>query len=302
MQPAIDTRELKRSFGRTEAVRDVTLSVPAGSIFAFLGPNGAGKTTTIKILMNILAPTGGEAFVLGTPAARLGPAHFQQIGYVSENQEIPGWMTLQQLIDYCKPMYPTWDEALCKRLLQLLNLPLDRKLATLSNGQRRKAALLSSLAYRPRLLIMDEPFNGLDILAREELVQGMLEAAGQQEWTTLLSSHDIEEVERLADWVGYLHEGRLQFSEPVASLQSRFRQMEVTATEKIHLPAVLPESWLLPETAVRVMRFVDGDFSEPASLERIRSLIPATTTIHATRMSLKSILLTLTRKLQLSER
>lgn len=302
MQAAIETRGLKRSFGRTEAVRDVTLLVPAGSLFAFVGPNGAGKTTTIKILMNILEPSGGEAFVLGTSSTRLLPAHFQQIGYVSENQEIPGWMTVQQLIDYCKPLYPAWDEALCRRLVQLLNLPLDHKLGTLSNGQRRKAALLSSLAYRPRLLVMDEPFNGLDILAREELVQGMLEAAGQHEWTTLLSSHDIEEVERLADWVGYLHEGRLHFSEPVVSLQSRFRQVEVSATGEIQLPATMPASWLLPEPASRVMRFIDVNFSEPASLDRIRSLIPGTATIHANRMSLKSILLALTRTLQLGSR
>jgi ABC-2 type transport system ATP-binding protein len=298
MQHAIETHRLKRSFWRAQAVRGVDLGVPEGSIYAFVGPNGAGKTTTIKVLMNILEPTAGEALVLGTQSTRLGPRHFEQIGYVSENQEIPGWMTVRQLIAYCKPFYPTWDEDLCQRLIQLLNLPLDRRLGTLSNGERRKAALLSSLAYRPRLLVMDEPFNGLDILAREELVQGLLEAAGQHEWTIVISSHDIEEVERLADWVGYLHEGKLHFSEPVASLQSRFRQVEITAADRIQLPSALPESWLQPEPANRVIRFVDAGFSEPQSLEQIQALIPGTTAVTANRMSLKSILLALTRTLQ----
>src|SRR5512140_3128483 len=108
MIPVIETESLTRRFGRTEAVRDLTLSVPEGSIFAFVGPNGAGKTTTIKTLMNILAPTSGRAEVLGVDSRRIGPAQLQQIGYVSENQEIPGWMTVEQLLAYCAPFYPTW--------------------------------------------------------------------------------------------------------------------------------------------------------------------------------------------------
>src|SRR5512140_3818083 len=101
MQPIIETEKLTRRYGRTEAVRDLTLTVPEGSIFAFVGPNGAGKTTTIKTLMNILEPSSGRASVLGADSRRLGPAEFRQIGYVSENQDIPGWMTLGELLDYC---------------------------------------------------------------------------------------------------------------------------------------------------------------------------------------------------------
>ncbi len=107
MTPAIQTQSLSRRYGRTEALHDLTLTVPTGSIFALLGPNGAGKTTTIKILMNLLAPTSGEAHILGTDSRRLRESDRAKIGYVSENQQLPLWMTIRQLLDYCRPFYPT---------------------------------------------------------------------------------------------------------------------------------------------------------------------------------------------------
>ena len=116
MTTAIETFDLTRRFGRTEAVNGLNLQVPAGSIFALLGPNGAGKTTTLKVLMNLVRPTRGRATVLGVDARRLGPRDFQRIGYVSENQRMPDWMTPSQLFDYCRPLYPTWDNALQARL------------------------------------------------------------------------------------------------------------------------------------------------------------------------------------------
>ncbi len=118
-----------------------------------------------------------------------------------ENQRLPEWMTVEQLINFCRPMYPTWDPAFCTKLLEEFDLPLDRKLKHLSRGMKMKAALLTSLAYRPRLLVLDEPFSGLDPLVRDEVIRGMLELTEQENWTVLISSHDIDEVERLADWV-----------------------------------------------------------------------------------------------------
>jgi len=117
MEEVIATRNLCRAFGRRQVVRDVTLSVPEGSVFALMGPNGAGKTTTIKTLVNILEPSSGETTVLGTPSTQLGPAQFQHIGYVSENQELPEWMTVAELQAYCKAMYPSWDDRFCESLL-----------------------------------------------------------------------------------------------------------------------------------------------------------------------------------------
>ena len=257
MKDIIKTRELSRAFGRRQVVRDLTLSVPEGSIFALIGPNGAGKTTSIKTLVNILEPSSGEATVLGTRSTKLGPAQFQQMGYVSENQELPDWMTVGELLAYCKPMYPNWDDAFCASLLRQLDLDPKQRINSLSRGMKVKTALLSSLAYHPRLLILDEPFAGLDALVREEFIRGILELTGQDRWTVLMASHEIDEVERLADWIGILNKGRLELCESVASLQARFRQIEVRVSEDVPWPSHLPASWLLAEKAAQRLQFVE---------------------------------------------
>jgi ABC-2 type transport system ATP-binding protein len=157
--PAIEVHGLSKSFGRNEALAPLDLVIPRGAIFALVGHNGAGKTTLIKLLLNILRPTQGTASVLGESTAALTGESFTHIGYVSENQELPDWMTVQAMMDYLRPFYPTWNAA---NLLADLDLPPDRKLKQLSRGMRMKAALASVLAFRPPLIVMDEPFSGLD--------------------------------------------------------------------------------------------------------------------------------------------
>jgi ABC-2 type transport system ATP-binding protein len=207
----IETHNLTRRFGRTEAVHDLDFAVPQGSVCALLGPNGAGKSTTIKMLMNLLLPSAGVARVMGTDSRRLGPAELANIGYVAESQSLPLWMTVRQYLAYCRPFYPRWDAALAEKLLAMFELPSDRRLKDLSRGMAMKAALLSSLAYRPPLLVLDEPFSGLDPLVRDEFVRGMLEISELGDWTVLVSSHDIEEVERLCDRVALLQGGPASF-------------------------------------------------------------------------------------------
>jgi ABC-2 type transport system ATP-binding protein len=268
----IEAHQLCRRYGRADALHGLDLTVSAGSIFAFIGPNGAGKTTTIKVLMNLLQPTSGEAHVLGVDSRKLSPRERAQIGYVSENQKLPEWMTVRQLLDYCRPFYPTWDRELEKRLLDQFELPPDRKIRHLSRGMMMKTSLLSSLAYRPRLLVLDEPFSGLDPLVRDEFVRGVLEVSQQDEWTIFISSHDINEVEQLADWVGLIDGGRMRFAEPSEALQARFKRVEVTlAGPAVSLEAP-PASWLEIERSGNLMRFVESRYSPDAfdrqSLER----------------------------------
>jgi len=224
---AIETTGLTRRFRQLEAVHSLDLVVPAGSIFALLGPNGSGKTTTIKMLMNLLEPTAGVARVLGAHSRRLGPGEFARIGYVSENIELPEWMTVQAFLNYCAPFYPTWDRELVATMLAKFELPSDRKLKHLSRGMKMKAVLLAALAFRPTLLVLDEPFSGLDPVVRDDFIRGVLEVSALGDWTVFVSSHDIEEVERLADWVAIIDKGRLQLSEKLESLQNRFRRVEV---------------------------------------------------------------------------
>ena len=189
----IQCSQLTKKYRRTAALDALNLSVPEGSIYALIGPNGAGKTTLIKTLVNILRPTSGTSSVLGVPSSRLSPKEFAQIGYVSENQDMPEWMTIDYFLRYLKPFYPTWDDARAAEMLKQFNLPTDRKLKQLSRGMKMKASLVSSLAYRPKLIILDEPFSGLDPLVRDEFIEGLLESAAGA--TIFISSHDLAEIE-----------------------------------------------------------------------------------------------------------
>ena len=295
MNSAIATQDLTRRFGRTTAVDGLTLSVPEGSIYAFLGPNGAGKTTTIKMLLNILQPTAGSATILGVATTRLSPAEFTQVGYVSENQQMPEWMTVRQLIEFCRPLYPTWNAALSDKLLGSFELPPDRKLKSLSRGMKMKAALLTSLAYRPRLLVLDEPFTGLDPLVRDEVIGGLLEVTEQEKWTVFISSHDIDEVERLADWVGILNAGKIYLSESAGSLQARFRRLEGVVASAAKLPARLPGSWLAPEITPHQISIVESEYQSGASERRLEETFSGASQITASEMTLREIFLALAR-------
>ena len=293
MTHAIETRELTRRFGRLDAVQGLDMAVPEGSVFALIGPNGAGKTTTIKLLMNLLRPSAGIAHVLGVDSQRLGPRELARIGYVSESQQLPDWLSADGLLDYIRPFYPTWDHDLCRRLRADLGLTAATPLRTLSRGTRMKAALLASLAYRPELVILDEPFTGLDPMVRDELIRALLELPGERLCTMLVSSHDIQEVERLADWVGFIDGGRLTLAEPVDSLLQRFRIIEVTADGGT--PAMPDERrWLLQGTVGRMLRFIDTDHAAPDAQARIAAAFPGAD-VRDSPLSLREIFVALAR-------
>jgi ABC-2 type transport system ATP-binding protein len=288
MNPAIHTSGLSRSFGRTDALEGVDLAVPEGAIYALVGANGAGKTTMIKLLMNILRPTSGRADVLGAVSTSLAGKAFNRIGYVSENQEMPGWMTVGETLDYCRAFYPQWDRALEQQLVRQFDLPLRRKLKHLSRGMRMKAAFASSLSYHPSLIVLDEPFSGLDPLVRDELIEGLIERA--TEATIFLSSHDLAEIESFSSHVGFLEQGRLLFSEEMSTLTERFRAVTVTLDRPCPLPASLPPSWLQPETADHTVRFVHSSYSERGAAE-IGKVFPSAQDVTLDPMTLRSIFL-----------
>jgi ABC-2 type transport system ATP-binding protein len=291
----IEIRQLTRRYGRLEAVHELSLDVPAGSVCALLGPNGAGKTTTLKVLLNLLPPTRGEARMLGVDSRQLSPRELQQIGYVSESQQQPDWMTVRQFLDYCRPFYPTWDPALEKTLLARFELPPERKLKHLSRGMRVKAILLSVLAFRPKVLVLDEPFSGLDPVVREDVTSGLLETAQAGDWTVLLASHDIEEVERLADRVALLESGRVWLDETVESLLTRFRRVEVDLQEGPAKMDALPETWLKFERAGNRVTFVDSRYTREATEPACRARFPEAA-VTARPMTLREIYIALARR------
>jgi ABC-2 type transport system ATP-binding protein len=299
MKQIIEINDLTCCYSGIEAVRNLSLQVPEGSIYAFLGTNGAGKTTTIKTLLNLLEPSKGTASVLDTPIIRLRPKELAQIGYLSQDQKLPEALTVQELIDYSKSIYPTWDDVFCNRLLETLSLPLKRKLAYFSRGMKIKTALLISLAYHPRLLILDEPFSGLDALVRDELIQSLLEVFEQETWTMFISSHDIDEIERLADWVGILDQGRLCVSEPLESLRSRFRRIDIILPERELSTNHLAKDMLLPEIAGSSAKWIDPHFvNNDTTSAQIQKRFPKGTVFTTSPLSLRDIFVSVTRVLR----
>jgi ABC-2 type transport system ATP-binding protein len=297
MSDVVTTNNLSKRYRRQLALDKLSVSIPEGSFYALLGANGAGKTTALKLLMNLHPATSGEATVLGIDSRKLQGRHFEQVGYVSENQELPGWMTLKYLLGYLKAFYPTWDDERASELVAHFQLPLDRPIRHFSRGMQMKAALASSLCYHPKLLVLDEPFSGLDPLTREELISSLLECG--EKTSIIVSSHDLADIESFASHVGYLNRGRLEFSEELSALSARFREVQVTLDEPA-LPTPWPAHWLRPESSPAVVRFVETHFDSDRTFAQIRLLFHGVTHIEATPMPLRSIFVTLARASQLA--
>jgi ABC-2 type transport system ATP-binding protein len=295
-KPAIWAENVGKSFGSLRALNRLNFSVPTGCIYGLLGPNGAGKTTTIKILMNLLKPTDGQAEILGRWTEKLDWLDFQKIGYVSENQRLPEEMRVGELLDYLRPYYPTWDPVLCQDLQRQLDLPLDRRLKHLSRGMKMKAALLASLAFRPKLIVLDEPFSGLDPVVREDFSRGLLSSVSESEWTVFLSSQDVEEVERLCDWIGIMSPGRLLISEPMDQLLRRFQRINVVLPTDSAKAFVEDGDILCMERTGANLAFVHQQFGGEGTLAAIREKLPAGSTLESSAMTLREIYLALARK------
>lgn len=300
MTLTIRTERLGKRFGRTAALDAVNVEVPEGAIYALVGPNGAGKTTLIKVLMNILRPTEGSAEVLGLDSRRVAAGVFCQIGYVSENQQMPDWMRVGEMLRYYRNFYPNWDRALEAQLVRQFELPLDRKLKQLSRGMRMKAAFASSLAYRPRLIVLDEPLSGLDPLVRDELIVGLLDRA--PETTAFVSSHDLAEIEGFSSHVGFLEKGRLLFQEEMATLTGRFREVTVTLNGPPRMPGPVPAAWLQFETADSVVSFVHSNFNEADGAAELAGHFPGARDIRADAMTLRQIFLAIAKSSRGAER
>jgi ABC-2 type transport system ATP-binding protein len=289
----IQTQGLTKRFGRVNALDGLDLSVTEGAVHALVGPNGAGKTTLIKILMNIFRASAGSASVLGLDSRKVSGKAFANIGYVSENQQLPGWMCVGTFLNYLRPFYPTWDTQLEAHLVQHFDLPLDRKLKHLSRGMRMKAALASALAFRPKLIVLDEPFSGLDPMVRDELSKALLDRASDS--TIFVSSHDLAEIEGFATHIAYLESGRLRLSEEMSSLTARFREVELSFDAPPVIPSGLPPGWLQVSAAGSAIKFVDESFRPGTSETEIAQHFPHADKITHTPMTLRSIFLALAR-------
>ena len=259
---AIETHGLTKRFRQADAVNGLSLRVPAGSVYAFLGRNGAGKTTTIRMLLDLLDRTSGEAKVLGLDCRRDALEIKRRVGYVAEGCRMYDWMTVDEIIWFCKGFYPGWDDALAAELKQRLDLDGNKRIRELSRGTQARLLLLLAMAYHPELLILDEPTAGLDVIVRRSFLEGVIELLSEEGRTVFFSSHLVHEVERVADWVGIIHEGSLVFSGPLEELKSQVKLLYLTYEQPpasfAAIPGVLSVDTNARQAAVTVRGFSDA--------------------------------------------
>lgn len=292
----IQAENVWKKFRRCEALRGLTFTVPEGSAYALIGANGAGKTTATKIAMNMLEPTSGTMTTLGADSREISPTQLGRIGYVSESQEMPERLKVGEYLDYLRPFYTRWDDELEMTLRKQLLLPAERRIRDLSHGMRMKMALACALPFRPELLILDEPFSGLDPLVRDECMESLLRQAG--EMTILISSHELSEIEGLLTHVAFLDDGKLLFEESMSDLTARFREVRVVRTRQGDVPANLPADWLDARAEGAVLRFVDSQFAEANLAERVRTALPDAERVEVEAMGLRSIFTALARAMR----
>ena len=296
---AIEARRLTKRFLHHAAVDRIDLAVPRGSAFALIGRNGAGKSTLLQMLLNLTRPTRGDVRVFGKAPSRLSESERARIGYVADGQDLPLWMTVGEFLRFLKPLYRTWDDAFCQRLLAIFDLPLGRKLRHLSRGQRVNAAFIGALAQHPRLLVLDEPFGGLDPAVREELLDALIELMNRDEWTVFVSSHEIDEVERLCDQVAVMDGGRLILTEDKDRLLARCRAVSLH-TERKPDSAALSEHWWNPEAGEGRITFVDSAHEPERLSADVERLFPDVRHLHVAPATLKAICLALLRRPSIS--
>jgi ABC-2 type transport system ATP-binding protein len=234
MTTAINLENIRRRYGKVQALDGLSLSVRQGEIYGFLGRNGAGKTTTLRILMGIVRPDAGTIELFDQRIKRVSVPLKQRIGYVSQEPMFYPWMTASQLGRFVSSFYPSWDEQEFSRLLQALDVPAERRAAELSGGTRSKLGLALALAPRPELLLLDEPTAGLDPVARREFHDQLMLLQRERGTTVLFSSHLVDEVERLAHRVGIVQAGQTRFEGEVAALRAAVRRI---LTEPSFTPA-----------------------------------------------------------------
>jgi ABC-2 type transport system ATP-binding protein len=230
----IRTEKLTKRYGKQTAVSEVSLEVPPGKIFALMGRNGAGKSSLIRMLLGLTPITAGRATVLGLDSAKQHVAIRGRVGYVPEAHHMYRWMTIAEVVRFTASFYPTWNEKSCADLIRKFDLDPSKRIKELSRGMVAKVALTLALAHEPRLLVLDEPTDGLDAVVRKEFLESIVSVAADEGRTVFISSHLLQDIERVADRVALMEESRIGLVEDADALKARFRELKITFTD---LPA-----------------------------------------------------------------
>src|SRR5271170_5728301 len=235
----IETNQLHKSFHNQPALRGLDLRVPVGSIFGFLGRNGAGKTTTIKALMGLLRADSGAARVFGIPVTDADSSIEvrRRIGFVTEDKELYPYMTVEQIIRFTRPFFPKWRDDLESHYSRMFELPPKRKVSDLSKGMRSKLMLLLAISRGAELLILDEPTDGLDPPATEDVLRELVAIAASSGTTMFFSSHQLAEVELIADHIGIIDQGKMIVAGSLDDMKAQYQRLHVVFANPVGLPA-----------------------------------------------------------------
>ena len=268
--PAIELDGVFKLFGNSPAVDGLSLSVEHGSTFGLIGPNGAGKSTTIKMLMGLLAPTSGSVRVLGHDAGREATQIRQKVGYVPELHLMDRWMRVKEVVGFCRSAFSTWNDDTCREMLDRYELPDDKKVKQLSKGMLVKLSLVLAISHEPEMLILDEPMSGLDPLAREEFLDGVLQTVCDKGQTVLLSTHSLGDIQRMADTVGFLYGGRLLAHSNIDDLLASTKRVRATLTNGSP-PENVPTGVVWQQVEGREWLLTVADFT-PETVQKIGDL------------------------------
>lgn len=240
---AVETRDLRRTFGKFEAVKGVSLRVPKGTVYGLLGVNGAGKSTIIKMMMGHLRPTSGEISLLGRTLGEDLIEIRKRVAYVSENRYLYEWMTVAESIRFTSAFHETWDDKKAADLLRRFSLPPEKKVRQLSRGNRARLCLLLALSFNPELIILDEPTSGLDPIVRRDFIENIVSEIAEEGKTVLFSSHIVEEIERVADYVAVVNEGEVLLVSTIDDIKASYKRVRYatngTRPEVAGVPGVL---------------------------------------------------------------
>lgn len=255
---AIESDALCKFFGRKQALRHMTLHLPRGGVHAVVGSNGAGKSTFFRILLGILSPSSGSTRVLGVDSENLTPETRGKIGLVNEEHTLPGWITVRALIDMHRSLYPLWRQETYDEVIGHYNILEDQKVSQLSRGERAGVNLGLALAQSPELLILDEPTLGLDVVAKQAFLESLLFAGQNQERTIIYCSHQMDEVERLADNLVIFEDGELKNMSPPDALWERISCWMVDDVDVAKVPGLLQVREIDGQKQIAVLDQDDG--------------------------------------------
>ena len=267
---AIELESVSKQFDGTLAVDDLSISIQQGSTFGLIGPNGAGKSTTIKMLMGLISPDAGTVRILGRDVADYTVEIRQRVGYVPELHFMDRWMRVEEVIGFCRSAFATWNDETCREMLDRFELPGDKKVKHLSKGMLVKLSLVLAVSHEPEMLILDEPMAGLDPVAREEFLDGVLRTVCDKGQTVLLSTHSLDDIQRVADTGGFLYKGRLLVHSSVDELLARTKRLRATLTNGSP-PETLPSGVIWQQVEGRNWSITIADFT-PEVVQEIGSL------------------------------